>query len=194
MKREATTKPNSLKHIQSINDLDRFIPSKKSFKTIEMNMQTNLEFSPQLNNNENINKNKNDREVINDFLKHELFKNDTSKYFDPLEEKKLFSQEFLPGYIKNRKISDEPFKVLDAPMLQDDFYLNVLDWSNRNILGVGLGNSVYTLNFLNNKVTKLMDFGTTDYVTAINWNNYGNQIIIGSSKGKVLVLDVEKSI
>jgi len=42
-----------------------------------------------------------------------------------------------------RKISKTPFKVLDAPELQDDFYLNLLDWSSQNILSVGLGTAVY---------------------------------------------------
>eukprot|EP00064_Thunnus_orientalis_P015070 superscaffoldBa00002728_g15119 len=38
-----------------------------------------------------------------------------------------------------RKISKIPFKVLDAPELQDDFYLNLVDWSSLNVLSVGLG-------------------------------------------------------
>ena len=42
-----------------------------------------------------------------------------------------------------RKIPKVPFKVLDAPALQDDFYLNLLDWSDSNILTVGLGSCVY---------------------------------------------------
>ena len=42
-----------------------------------------------------------------------------------------------------RKISKIPFKVLDAPELQDDFYLNLVDWSSQNVLSVGLGTSVY---------------------------------------------------
>ena len=41
-----------------------------------------------------------------------------------------------------RKIPKVPFKVLDAPELQDDFYLNLVDWSSTNVLGVGLGTSV----------------------------------------------------
>lgn len=45
--------------------------------------------------------------------------------------------------MKNRRVSKLPFKVLDAPMLQDDFYLNLLDWSSSNVLAVGLMNSVY---------------------------------------------------
>ena len=42
-----------------------------------------------------------------------------------------------------RKISKIPFKVLDAPELQDDFYLNLVDWSSTNVLSVGLGTCVY---------------------------------------------------
>eukprot|EP00983_Pelagomonas_calceolata_P116520 1160316-Pelagomonas_calceolata.AAC.5 len=34
-------------------------------------------------------------------------------------------------------------RVLDAPALQDDFYLNMVDWSSQNVLAVGLGPSVY---------------------------------------------------
>jgi cell division cycle 20-like protein 1 (cofactor of APC complex) len=43
----------------------------------------------------------------------------------------------------SRKISKIPFKVLDAPELQDDFYLNLVDWSSQNVLSVGLGACVY---------------------------------------------------
>ena len=42
-----------------------------------------------------------------------------------------------------RRIPKAPFKILDAPALQDDFYLNVLDWSTQDVLAVGLLNSVY---------------------------------------------------
>ena len=30
---------------------------------------------------------------------------------------------------KQRKIPKIPFKVLDAPALKDDYYLNLVDWS-----------------------------------------------------------------
>jgi cell division cycle 20-like protein 1 (cofactor of APC complex) len=29
---------------------------------------------------------------------------------------------------RTRRIQKVPFKVLDAPALQDDFYLNLVDW------------------------------------------------------------------
>lgn len=44
---------------------------------------------------------------------------------------------------KTRKINKVPFKVLDAPQLQDDFYLNLVDWSAQNVLAVGLNRAVY---------------------------------------------------
>jgi hypothetical protein len=56
----------------------------------------------------------------------------------------LSSQKLLRSPRKpTRKISKIPFKVLDAPELQDDFYLNLVDWSSLNVLSVGLGTCVY---------------------------------------------------
>lgn len=43
-------------------------------------------------------------------------------------------------------------QVLDAPLLQDDFYLNLVDWSSQNILAVGLGSSVYLWSAFTSKV------------------------------------------
>lgn len=41
-----------------------------------------------------------------------------------------------------RKISKVPYKVLNVPHLCDDFYLNLVDWSNSNCIAVALGNTV----------------------------------------------------
>ena len=54
-----------------------------------------------------------------------------------------------------RTISKNPFKVLDAPFLQDDYYLNVIDWSRTNDLAVALGPAVYTWNFDSNSIKKI---------------------------------------
>ena len=63
---------------------------------------------------------------------------------------------------RSRKISKIPYKVLDAPALQDDFYLNLVDWSSTNNLAVGLSNCVYIWSASNSKVTKLHDLGPRD--------------------------------
>ncbi|CAN6842473.1 unnamed protein product [Brassica oleracea] len=43
-------------------------------------------------------------------------------------------------------------EVLDVPALQDDFYLNLVDWSTQNVLAVGLGNCVYLWNGCSSKI------------------------------------------
>lgn len=42
--------------------------------------------------------------------------------------------------------------MLDASDLQDDFYSNLVDWSSRNVLAVGLGSYIYLLNDSSKKV------------------------------------------
>jgi len=44
---------------------------------------------------------------------------------------------------KNNVIDSSPFKVLDAPCLRDDYYLNLVDWSKDDFLSVGLDQAVY---------------------------------------------------
>lgn len=73
-----------------------------------------------------------------------------------------------------RQISKVPYKVLDAPDLQDDFYLNLVDWSNNNYLAVGLSSCVYLWSASTSKVHKLCDLSSSesdpgDVVTSVNW-------------------------
>jgi cell division cycle 20-like protein 1, cofactor of APC complex len=70
-----------------------------------------------------------------------------------------------------RYIAKVPFKVLDAPELADDFYLNLVDWGSQNILSVGLGSCVYLWNAGTSRVTKLCDMGPYDTITSVNWTH-----------------------
>jgi cell division cycle 20-like protein 1 (cofactor of APC complex) len=54
-----------------------------------------------------------------------------------------FDDNTLLKRVSSHKISKLPYKVLDAPDLRDDFYLNVVDWSDSNNLGIALTQSVY---------------------------------------------------
>jgi hypothetical protein len=47
-------------------------------------------------------------------------------------------------------------QVLDAPALQDDFYLNLVDWSSQNVLAVGLGSCVYLWSACTSKASLLL--------------------------------------
>jgi WD40 repeat protein len=62
-------------------------------------------------------------------------------------------------------------KVLDAPKLEDDFYLSLIDWSSQNILSVGIESCVYLWSAYTNKVTMLCDVSAGgNSVTSVAWN------------------------
>lgn len=90
-----------------------------------------------------------------------------------------------------RKISRIPFKVLDAPELQDDFYLNLVDWSVQNVLSVGLGSCVYLWSACTSQVTRLCDLSAdNNAVTSVAWSERGHLVAVGTHHGYVTVWDV----
>lgn len=104
------------------------------------------------------------------------------------------SQNLLKSPKKSfRKISKNPFKVLDAPELQDDFYLNLVDWSSTNLLSVGLGTCVYLWSACTSQVTRLCDLSAEEpreKVTSVSWSERGNYVAVGCESGVVQVWDV----
>ena len=94
---------------------------------------------------------------------------------------------------RKRKIAKVPFKVLDAPALADDFYLNLVDWSSQNVLAVGLGTCVYLWSACTSKVTKLCDLQEIeDTVTSVSWSQKGSHLAIGTNKGEIQIWDTVK--
>ncbi len=77
-----------------------------------------------------------------------------------------------------------PFKVLDAPNLIDDFYLNLLEWSAQDILSVALESSLYLWNAKTNSVQKFIDT-SPNVITSLAWNPCGSRISIGNNKGEI---------
>jgi cell division cycle protein 20 (cofactor of APC complex) len=69
-----------------------------------------------------------------------------------------------------RKVPGAPFRILDAPDIVDDYYLNLISWSKDNILAVALAQSVYLWNAFNGEINHLMTLDNpSDYVTSVNW-------------------------
>jgi len=92
-----------------------------------------------------------------------------------------------------RKIPKAPFKVLDAPMLQDDFYLNLVDWSSNNILAVGLNGAVYVWSASNQRVSKLCEVPETDSITSVAWAQQGTHLAVGTHSGFTQIWDTQHS-
>ena len=95
-----------------------------------------------------------------------------------------------------KKIPKQPFKVLDAPQLHDDFYWNLLDWGNKNILAVGLHSAMYLWNSADWEVSNLFDLSkneTTrdDHITSISWSQNAEYLSVGTSHGLLQIWDVK---
>ena len=93
---------------------------------------------------------------------------------------------------KPRAISKVPYRVLDAPELSDDFYLNLVDWGQQDVLAVGLGDSVYLWDGATQSVERLCNLSNKDKVTSLNWIGVGSHLAIGTSKGLVEIWDATK--
>lgn len=91
----------------------------------------------------------NDPRVLTFTLKNRggYAQNNTFNYINKMrnlgEKSELFSKN--SKNLTERIISKTPERILDAPNLIDDYYLNLLDWSKNNVVAVGLGN--FNLNY-----------------------------------------------
>lgn len=107
----------------------------------------------------------------------------------------LYSQNHVPAAgakpISTRHIPTTAERILDAPDLVDDYYLNLLDWSKDNMLAVALGTAVYIWNADSGDVVPLVDLETTN-VTSVQWAQQGQYIAIGTDNCEVQLWDITR--
>jgi len=92
---------------------------------------------------------------------------------------------------KARKIPTEPQKVLDAPNLTEDFYMNPLSWSCLNQLSVALGEVVYIWKGDTGEVVELCEAPDPLYILSLDFSNDGMFLGVGLSNGDVELWDVQ---
>ena len=96
-----------------------------------------------------------------------------------------------------RHIPSQPERILDAPDLESDYYLNLLDWSAQNILAVALGPTVYLWNADNGSIQELLTLDEndngTEKVCSVSWvPGDGNFLAVGTSDNVVQLWDVNE--
>ncbi|KAI9304240.1 WD40-repeat-containing domain protein [Cunninghamella echinulata] len=99
------------------------------------------------------------------------------------------------GRPNHRIINNQAIKILDAPELQDDFYLNLVDWGSNNVLAVGLGTCVYLWNATSSKVEKLCDLHD-EHITSVSWaqkqeGTSRNLIAVGTNRANLYLYDAK---
>jgi cell division cycle 20, cofactor of APC complex len=91
-----------------------------------------------------------------------------------------------------RYIPTNPERILDAPDIVNDYYLNLLDWSRDNIVTVALGQSVYLWNAGTGNIEILFQNQGDDQSCSLAWIQEGSILAVGNSNGSVELWDCNK--
>lgn len=113
------------------------------------------------------------------------------------EHKVLFTQNRDNNTRRNKRvlrhIPQTPERILDAPELKQDFYLNLLDWSSQNIIAVALAETVYLWDASVGSITELCTMPTVnEYVSSVSWMADGTHLAIGTADNTVQLWDVAR--
>ena len=94
----------------------------------------------------------------------------------------------------SRHIPSAPTRILDAPDLLDDYYLNLLSWSDTNVLAVALSQTVYLWNAETGHIDELCNVeseGPDAHISSVSWiQEGGGHLAVGTSWGKTMLWDV----
>lgn len=93
-----------------------------------------------------------------------------------------------------RDVPLEPERILDAPGVVDDFYLNCMSWSVKDVLAIGLGGSIYLWSARSGSVSELCSLASEEapdvYISSLSWIHDGSYLAVGSSDSTVQIWDV----
>ncbi|KAI8818520.1 WD40-repeat-containing domain protein [Fimicolochytrium jonesii] len=93
---------------------------------------------------------------------------------------------------KQRIIPRTPERVLDAPGMRNDYYIDVLDWSADNILAVGLGNKVYLWEEHTSAIHELWTVDEDDYIASCKFSPDGSRLAVGTNEGRCEIFTVPR--
>ncbi|SPQ18067.1 21ed6f1b-ec82-4f63-a0ed-14dcd37af4bb [Thermothielavioides terrestris] len=110
------------------------------------------------------------------------------QYNRPLKPANASSAQF------RRRIATAPERVLDAPGLIDDYYLNLLDWSSCNQVAIGLERNVYVWSADEGTVSCLLETSPDTYVSSVKWSGDGAYVGVGLGTGEVQIWDVAEGV
>jgi cell division cycle 20-like protein 1 (cofactor of APC complex) len=92
-----------------------------------------------------------------------------------------------------RPFSHQPFRVLSAPGLQDDFYSSPLDFSHSDVLAVGLGSCVDLWSLRTCSASRLCQFHPAASVSSVKWAGSAGSaapyLALGMHSGEIKLWD-----
>ncbi|XP_009759177.1 cell division cycle 20.5, cofactor of APC complex-like isoform X1 [Nicotiana sylvestris] len=95
---------------------------------------------------------------------------------------------------RHQKFRLKETRILDAPLLSDDYYSNVMDWGKSNLLAVVLGRKLYIWNDEVKNAQILMEvMREHDYPTSVAWSDDAKIVAVGCISSKLQLWDAETS-
>ncbi|KAI5133760.1 cell division cycle 20, cofactor of APC complex [Nematocida ausubeli] len=91
--------------------------------------------------------------------------------------------------MSKRPLPASPFRILDAPSILNDYYVNLLDWSKDNLISLGLSEQLYLWNASNKSVSHVVDAPDNHHISSVSFSKEG-LLAYGMSDGNLSVIDV----
>jgi WD40 repeat protein len=143
--------------------------------------------------------NENNADISNNDLLFQFLDNSSNKR-SVLPNSDYLLANYSHNCIFKRKINLTPERILDAPNLVDDYYLNLLEWGKSNILAVALGPEIYLWNGESSETSLLMSIvkdnnsiiNNNNIITSLSWMNNGICLGVGLPNGHIELWDVIK--
>ena len=90
-----------------------------------------------------------------------------------------------------RHIPVTPERVLDAPNLMDDVYLNLMDWGQNNVIAIALTQTLYLWNAETGDIATLFEIPENErlYISSVQWTADAAYIAVGISNGEIKLFD-----
>lgn len=92
----------------------------------------------------------------------------------------------------SRYLPKSPERILDAPDIINDYYLQLLDWNDNNVLAVALNREVYLWNGNTGDITNLFELPEGEYISSVAWVEQSNSLAVGLSNSEIHIWDTER--
>lgn len=192
----------------NVMNADRFIPNRSSSE-LENSVMDNSNNSESMSSSEG--PESEESEDYSKMLEEEMLGHGPSRILSYKNKAPLPKDGFQPSlkvlYSQSKKatvtkpirhISSNPIRILDAPEMLDDYYLNLISWSSNNKLAVALSDTIYIWDAATGSIQELMSLNTNNdtnvtdnYVGAVSFIQEGNILAVGTSSNVVQLWDVE---
>lgn len=103
------------------------------------------------------------------------------------------AQENIDLKKKNKRIIPKhPEKILDAPELVNDYYLNLIDWGSKNLLAVCLGQTLYLWKASTGEIETLTTKQEAgNILTSVAFSENGRSLALGTNNKTIEIWDIE---